>query len=87
MISYENSIGKPLANNNWLEIHHNAKIAERTNFAKKIAKLKPKIIVDLGCASGLWLELLNKHVSEECEFIGIDTDETSLNFAIAKSHN
>ncbi len=86
MISYENSIGKPLADYNWLEIHHFAKIEERTFFAKKLANLNPKSIVDLGCASGLWLELLNQYVSDECEFIGIDSDQVSLNIAINKSH-
>lgn len=85
MYSEENSSGKPLANSTWLENHHRAKIPERTAFAKKLAELHPKRIVDLGCATGLWLELLNQILPNECEFIGIDSDEESLNIAIDKS--
>ncbi len=55
MISQENSTGRPLADAKWLENHHRAKLPERTAFAKKLAKLNPKNIVDLGCATGLWL--------------------------------
>lgn len=78
MISQENSTGRPLADMSWLENHHRAKIPERTAFAKRLAALGPKSIVDLGCASGLWLELLNKFLPPECEFIGIDSDPESL---------
>lgn len=85
MISQENSIGKPLADTSWLEIHHRAKLPERISFGKKLAEFQPKSIVDLGCASGLWLELLNQILPSECEFIGIDSDPESLNIAITKS--
>lgn len=85
MSSYENSTGKPLADNNWLEIHNRAKLPERTAFAKKLSALNPKSVVDLGCASGLWLEILNKFLPNECEFIGIDSDEESLNLATKRS--
>lgn len=85
MYSEENSSGKPLANSKWLENHHYAKLPERTAFAKRLAELKPNKIVDLGCATGLWLELLNKYLPTECEFVGIDSDKESLNIAISKS--
>lgn len=85
MITEENSTGKPLAGSIWLEKHHNAKIPERTKFAKKLADLKPHKLVDLGCASGLWLDLLNQILPDECEFIGIDSDIESLNIAIERS--
>jgi len=78
MYSEENSSGKPLANSSWLLNHHRAKIPERTAFAKRLAKLQPKKIVDLGCATGLWLELLNEILPLDCEFIGIDSDIESL---------
>ncbi len=81
----DNSTGKPLAGNNWLKIHHEAKLPERTNFAKQLAKLQPKKIVDLGCASGLWLEILNDMLPPNCEFIGIDSDPNSLKVAQTKS--
>lgn len=85
MYSEENSSGKPLANSSWLENHHRAKIPERTAFAMRLAKLQPKKIVDLGCATGLWLELLNEILPVECEFIGIDSDIESLEIAISRS--
>lgn len=85
MINEENSTGKPLANANWLENHHQAKIPERTAFAKKLISLHPKTLVDLGCATGLWLELLNEIFPIECEFIGIDSDKESINVAIQRS--
>ena len=85
MYSEENSSGKPLANSSWLLNHHRAKLPERTAFAKKLAELHPKKIVDLGCATGLWLELLNEFISSECEFVGIDSDTESLEMAISRS--
>lgn len=85
MYSEENSSGKPLANSSWLLNHHRAKLPERTAFAKKLAELHPKKIVDLGCATGLWLELLNEFISSECEFVGIDSDIESLEMAISRS--
>lgn len=85
MISRENSTGKPLADAIWLENHHKAKIPERTAFAKKLKELHPHKIVDLGCASGLWLELLNKIIPIDCEFIGVDSDEEVLSIAKEKS--
>lgn len=85
MLSQENSTGKPLADPNWLYAHHIAKLPERTAFAKRLAGLHPKSVVDLGCATGLWLELLDKYFPNECEFIGIDCDNESLNIAINKS--
>ena len=85
MSSQENSSGKPLADTTWLEKHHRAKIPERQAFAKRLATLNPKRIVDLGCATGLWLELLNQTLPNNCEFIGIDTDENSLDIAAKRS--
>lgn len=85
MISQENSTGRPLADMIWLENHHRAKLPERTTFAKRLATFCPKSVVDLGCASGLWLELLDKFLPTECEFIGIDSDPESLNMAESKS--
>ena len=85
MISRENSTGKPLADAIWLENHHKAKLPERTDFVKRLAKLNPKSILDLGCASGLWLELLNKILPKECAFIGIDSDEEALYMAKERS--
>lgn len=87
MISQENSIGKPLADANWLENHHRAKIPERTAFAKRLLGIHPKKIVDLGCATGLWLELLNQIFPDDCEFVGIDGDQDALNMAIKRSES
>ncbi len=87
MISNENSTGKPLAAANWLESHHVAKLPERMAFAKKLATFNPESIVDLGCASGLWLEVLNQFLPTKCEFIGIDSDPELLHMAIRRSRS
>lgn len=86
IVSQENLTGKPLADANWLASHHQAKLPERIAFAKRMANLKPKSIVDLGCASGLWLEVFNQFLPTECEFIGIDCDEELLNMAVKRSN-
>lgn len=85
MISQENSSGKPLADVVWLENHHRAKIPERQAFVKKLSNLNPQKIVDLGCATGLWLELFDQALPDDCEFIGIDSDANSLDIAIKRS--
>jgi SAM-dependent methyltransferase len=85
MNKQENSSGKPLANSDWLKNHHIAKLPERTAFAKKLVILKPKRIVDLGCATGLWLDLLNQLMPNDCEFIGIDSDYESIKIAENRS--
>lgn len=85
MYSNENSTGRPLADAKWLEDHHIAKIPERMAFAKKLSISQPKSLVDLGCATGLWLDLLDKVLPEYCEFIGIDSDYESLKIAKSKS--
>lgn len=85
MISQENSSGKPLADVNWLYNHHIAKLRERTAFALELSEYKPQSIVDLGCASGLWLELLDQYMPENCVFIGIDSDEEALAIANNRS--
>ncbi|RCX08677.1 methyltransferase family protein [Anaerobacterium chartisolvens] len=87
MILQENATGRPLADANWLVSHHRAKLPERIAFAKRIATLNPKSIVDLGCASGLWFEILNQFLPAECEFIGIDGDEELLNMAAHRSNS
>lgn len=85
MYSEENASGRPLADSSWLENHHRAKINERNAFAKRLAELHPKKIVDLGCATGLWLELLNNILPNDCEFIGIDSDEEAIIKAVDRS--
>lgn len=85
MVSQENSTGRPLADANWLASHHKAKLPERTAFAKRMAELKPNSVVDMGCASGLWLEILDQFLPPECEFIGIDSDDELLSMATQRS--
>lgn len=85
MISQENASGKPLADVNWLYNHHKAKLMERTAFAVRLAEFAPKSIVDLGCASGLWLELLDQYMPADSIFIGIDSDEEALSIAKERS--
>lgn len=74
-----NSSGKPLSSSKWLLEHHIAKLKERKEFLEKIlVDIKPRVIVDLGCATGLWLELANDIVDENCELIGVDLDKNAI---------
>jgi SAM-dependent methyltransferase len=43
-----------------------------------LATYQPKRVVDLGCGTGLWLDLLNDVLPTGCEFIGLDSDVESL---------
>ena len=88
MSKWHNKIGKPLSSLEWLETHHNAKLIEREIFVQKILeRIKPKKIIDLGCASGLWLDIFNKFLPAECEFVGIDINNDSINEAKKLSEN
>ena len=78
MTRWRNPSGLPLASAGWLEAHHRAKLSERRIFAERLAVYKPSRVVDLGCGTGLWLELLNDVLEPGCEVIGVDTDEGSL---------
>lgn len=73
--------GKPLASNEWLIAHHEAKLSERKSFAEKIAGKKPQRIVDLGCGPGLWLSVLAEKLPATCELYGIDSDANAILYA------
>ena len=87
MARWHNDAGHPLADDYWLEIHHNAKLVERKRYAKNLAELQPKSIVDLGCATGLWLDICNDIFPDDCVFIGVDNDSSSLDIARHRSSN
>ena len=76
-----NSTGRPLSSPEWLEAHHRAKLRERRRFAASLASYAPTRVLDLGCATGLWLDVLDGILPPECEFIGIDSDPESLRLA------
>lgn len=81
MSSWRNESGRPLASDAWLQAHHQAKLQERRAFAQRILKRHPRRIVDLGCGTGLWLDLLAANAPAQCELIGLDTDDAALNIA------
>lgn len=85
MPSHDNMTGRPLADGSWLEAHHRAKLQERTAFVERLVALEPRRVVDLGCATGLWLALLHEHLPLDCEFIGIDGDQAALKLATARA--
>lgn len=79
MTKWHNKSGKPLSSLEWLKIHHSAKLPERKLFVQSlIYNINPKRIIDLGCASGLWLDIFNEFLSKDCEFIGIDINKDSI---------
>jgi SAM-dependent methyltransferase len=79
--TWRNRTGKTLSSPEWLEAHHRAKLPERSRFAQSLARYRPTRLVDLGCGTGLWLDLLDKHLPSTCEFVGVDGDATSLELA------
>jgi SAM-dependent methyltransferase len=79
--AWRNETGRPLSSAAWLDAHHQAKLPERTSFARGLAKYRPKRLVDLGCATGLWLDLMDKVLSPQCEFVGIDSDPHAIDVA------
>ncbi|KRL52904.1 class I SAM-dependent methyltransferase [Furfurilactobacillus rossiae] len=87
MAGQRNTSGIQLSASGWLEDHNNAKKELRYKFAKEIAKQNPKSIIDIGCGTGLWLEIFNDVLPKNCKFIGIDLDENSLKEAKKRSMN
>jgi SAM-dependent methyltransferase len=73
-----NASGRPLAGDRWLEAHHRAKLHERRAFCDRLAALRPTSVLDLGCATGLWLQELHRVLPSECAFIGVDSDTDAL---------
>lgn len=83
---WNNISGRPLSSSDWLQEHHIAKLPERIEFIKKLLiEFKPRIIVDLGCGIGLWLELFKDYIDKDCELIGIDSDKSAIDEAVARS--
>lgn len=84
MIDWKNNSGKQLSSEQWLVIHHNAKLKERTGFIKRNIKSTDKVIMDIGCGPGLWMKLLDKFLTKECTLIGVDTDYSAIESANAR---
>jgi SAM-dependent methyltransferase len=80
-VGRENVSGHPLSSSDWLDAHHRAKLPERSLFARELADYRPARIVDVGCGTGLWLDLLDAHLPSDCEFIGLDADSGSIELA------
>lgn len=87
MANQRNKSGIQLSSSRWLEEHHNAKRKLRVDFAKKLVEFNPSSIVDIGCGTGLWLSIFNDILPNDCKFIGVDLDETSLNEAKKRAEN
>jgi SAM-dependent methyltransferase len=60
-------------------------LPERRAFSRRLAGLEPSRVLDLGCATGLWLDELDKVLPGECEFIGLDSDQEALAEAIQRA--
>ena len=87
MTTWHNDSGKPLSSPSWLLDHHKAKYQERITFARSIMPDSPSCITDLGCGTGLWLEIFNEIAPEGCELIGLDSDKGSIELAKDRAKN
>jgi SAM-dependent methyltransferase len=85
VLRHRDQADQPPCGPRWLEAHHLAKLAERRRFAERLANLKPRSVLDLGCGPGLWLDLLHGFLPADCSFIGVDTDEGLLEIARDRS--
>jgi len=85
MSNWYNEIGKPLSSPDWLEVHHKAKLPERSLFVQRILAKAPRTIVDIGCGTGLWLDLINNNDKSDAYYIGFDSDPHSLEIAASKA--
>ena len=54
----------------WLEAHHEAKLTEHRRFGETFARYEPSRVVDIGCGTGLRLDLLDKLIPPSCESWG-----------------
>jgi SAM-dependent methyltransferase len=86
VVDWRNASGRPLASPEWLEAHHIAKLAERRRFAEMLAQLEPQRVIDLGCGTGLWLELLDEVLPTACKLVGVDSDRDALALAEERSN-
>ncbi|PCK29589.1 class I SAM-dependent methyltransferase, partial [Pseudoalteromonas piscicida] len=82
-----NSDNNPLSSPDWLRDHHNAKLNSRHEFAKKHLVSNAKTLVDLGCGTGLWLDIYDKLLPESCDFFGLDESIESLRTAEKTAEN
>jgi SAM-dependent methyltransferase len=85
--AWRNATGRPLSSSAWLEAHHAAKLPERRKFADSLLCYSPSRIVDLGCGTGLWLDLLDEVMPRSCEFVGVDSDASSIETAQERAAN
>lgn len=81
MATWRNAAGYTLSSAEWLAAHHRAKLPERIRFVESLAEYSPTRLVDLGCATGLWLDLLDSVLPPNCHFVGVDNDSESLEIA------
>ena len=87
MTTWHNNSGTPLSSASWLLDHHKAKLQERIRFARSIIPKSPSSITDLGCGTGLWLEVFNEIAPRNCMLIGLDSDEEAIELAKKRAKN
>ncbi|MFK0073066.1 class I SAM-dependent methyltransferase [Arthrobacter woluwensis] len=81
MTNRRNSTGRTLSSPSWLEAHHRAKLPERRKLAARLVANRPRSIVDLGCGTGLWLDIFDQEVAPGIPFVGLDSDPEALEIA------
>jgi len=83
--------GKNLEENFWTPVGHYNNVDEyyasgKTHFnILKIAGLKPEHnILDIGCGTGIWMDLLKPFLSDTRNYVGVDISEEAINFCKKK---
>lgn len=86
-LPYLNECGLPLNAVDWLETHHQSKIAERSQMIQDLNLPRGCFLIDAGCGPGLWTPLLAEAIGPEGHIIGIDISSEALITAQRRSHN
>ncbi len=70
--------GLPLNAVEWLETHHNSKIAERKQMIRDLHLKQGSLVIDAGCGPGLWTPLLARAIGPKGRILGIDISVEAL---------
>src|SRR5579859_2953226 len=77
-VVYVNECGLPLNAIEWLETHHQCKLAERECMIQDLSLQPGDFVVDAGCGPGLWTPLLAQATGPEGYILGIDISAEAL---------
>ncbi len=79
--SKQGKSGIELSSLDWLLLHHRVKLLDRQEIVRKLDIQPGDHVLDLGCGPGLWTQLLADAVGPAGRVVGIDFDQSHLDYA------